>query len=290
MYLSLRKNRKSLYIWKQIVNLILILKQMKYKIVIPSYNRAETLANKSIKILQKHNIDPKNVHIFVASEEEKLKYKQTLPQEYKNRLIVGVKGMKNVRNFINDYFSNEEKLFHMDDDLVDVYYRVNEKKLEPIQSLDAFIKLGFSLCLEKGAKLFSVYPVENPYFMKSSITRGLTYCMGGFWGSINQPELKVNVDNKEDFERSIQYFVKTYNSKNPQKGGIIRFNNICCGTKGYSGAGGMQSFDRGYEVIMKDAQKIVQTYSDYCKLNLSKKSGKPEIKIKQIKLEEIKLD
>lgn len=262
---------------------------MKYKIVIPSYNRAETLSNKTIKILQKHKIDPKNVYIFVANEEEKAKYRATLPSEYRDRLIVGVKGMKNIRNFINDYFPRGDYLFHMDDDLIDVYVRKGEKKLEPIRSLDAFIKLGFSLCEEKGSRLFSVYPVENPYFMKDSITRGLTYCMGGLWGNINQPELKVTVDNKEDFERSIQYFKNTYNPNNPQQGGVIRFNNICCGTKGYSGAGGMQSFDRGYETIMRDAQKIVEQYGEYCKLNLAKKSGKPEIKLKLIKLEEVKL-
>ena len=261
-----------------------------YKIVIPSYNRAETLANKTIKVLERQKIDPKNVTIFVANEEEKKKYSLVLPVQYKSRLVVGVKGMKNIRNFINDYYPRGEKLFHMDDDLNDVYYRVNEKKLEPIKSLDAFIKLGFNLCEEKGCNLFSVYPVENPYFMKASIVRGLIYCMGGLWGNINVPELKVSVDNKEDFERSMQYFMNTYNQANPQRGGVIRFNNVCCGTKGYAGAGGMQSFERGYEVIMQDAKKIVEKYGQYCKLNLAKKSGKPEIKIRQIKLEEIKLN
>ena len=261
-----------------------------YKIVVPSYNRADTLANKTIKVLERQKINPKDVYIFVANEDEKKKYEAALPKEYRSRLIVGVKGMKNIRNFINDYFPRGDKLFHMDDDLIDIYHRVNEKKLEPIKSLDAFIKLGFDLCEEKGCRLFSVYPVENPYFMKASITRGLTYCMGGMWGNVNQPELKVSVDNKEDFERSMQYFINTYNEKNPQKGGVIRFNNVCCGTKGYSGAGGMQSFDRGYEVIMQDSKKIVEKYGKYCSLNLVKKSGKPEIKIRLIKLEEIKLE
>jgi hypothetical protein len=263
---------------------------MKYKIVIPSYNRADTLTNKTIKILQRQHIDPKNVYIFVANEEEKKKYRAILPTEYKDRLIVGVKGMKNIRNFINDYFPRGEQLFHMDDDLIDIYTRVNEKKLEPIRNLDAFIKLGFSLCQEKGCNLFSVYPVENPYFMKASIIRGLAYCMGGVWGNVNQPELKVTVDNKEDFQRSIQYFLNTYDPKHPQRGGVIRFNNVCCGTKGYSGNGGMQSFDRTNPVILREAQEVAHMFSDYCKLNLTKKSGKPEIKIRQIKLEEIKLE
>jgi hypothetical protein len=126
--------------------------------------------------------------------------------------------------------------------------------------------------------------------MKASIIRGLTYCMGGVWGAVNQPELKVTVDNKEDFQRSIQYFLNTYNPKNTQKGGVIRFNNVCCGTTGYSGKGGMQSFDRTNPVILKEAKQVADKYSDYCTLNLTKKSGKPEIKIRQIKLEEIKLE
>jgi hypothetical protein len=41
---------------------------------------------------------------------------------------------------------------------------------------------------------------------------------------------------------------------------------------------------------MREAQEVADMFSDYCKLNLTKKSGKPEIKIKLIKLEEIKLE
>jgi cellulose synthase/poly-beta-1,6-N-acetylglucosamine synthase-like glycosyltransferase len=88
---------------------------MKYKIVIPSYNRADTLATKTIPVLQRQKINPKDVYVFVANEDEKKKYQAALPEEYKSRLIVGVKGMKNIRNFINDYFPRGEQLFHMDD-------------------------------------------------------------------------------------------------------------------------------------------------------------------------------
>jgi small nuclear ribonucleoprotein (snRNP)-like protein len=92
----------------------------------------------------------------------------------------------------------------------------------------------------------------------------------------------VSVNNKEDFERSIQYFKNS-------KGGVIRFNNVCVATQGYSGKGGMQSFDRGNNVILEDASIIAYKYPEYCDLNMTKKSGKPEIKIRQIKLEEIML-
>ena len=52
----------------------------------------------------------------------------------------------------------------------------------------------------------------------------------------------------------------------------------------------MQSFDRSYETILKSAEQVVKLYPEYAKLNLGKKSGKPELKLTNIKLEEIKLD
>ena len=43
-----------------------------YKVIIPSYNRSETLKNKTLLYLQKTNISPKNIFIYVANEEEKI--------------------------------------------------------------------------------------------------------------------------------------------------------------------------------------------------------------------------
>jgi hypothetical protein len=188
--------------------------------------------------------------------------------------------MKNIRNFITQYFPKNDKLFYLDDDIIDIYSLSSSNKLEPIDSLDELIKFGFNLCEKKDCRLFSIYPVQNAYFMKNSITRGLVYCMGGCYGIINEPSLTVCVDNKEDFERTLQYFMNT-------KGGVIRFNYVCCGTKGYVGKGGMQTFDRSNLVILEEAEKLVEKYGDYCSLHLTKKSKKPEIKLKRIVLEQI---
>ena len=51
-----------------------------YKIAIPSYKRAHTLKNKTLKILQEYKIDPKKIHIFVANEEEKKEYEKVIPK------------------------------------------------------------------------------------------------------------------------------------------------------------------------------------------------------------------
>ena len=44
---------------------------MDYKIAIPSYKRAVTIQNKTLKLLNEHNIDKNKITIFVADEEEK---------------------------------------------------------------------------------------------------------------------------------------------------------------------------------------------------------------------------
>jgi hypothetical protein len=73
--------------------------------------------------------------------------------------------------------------------------------------------------------------------------------------------------------------------KDTSRGGVIRFGNVCCQTKGYTGAGsGMNAFDRSYNIILESANKIVDTHGKYCTLNLKKKSGKPEIRFKRLVL------
>jgi hypothetical protein len=258
-----------------------------FKIVIPSYKRPLILYNKTLQILIDHGINPNIVYIFVADEEQLNIYRDVLPKEYKDRLVVAVAGMMNVRNFITDYFQEDDKLFNLDDDISEIYKKVNDE-LVPIDDLTAFINKGFQLCDLHGCNLFSIYPVANAYFMKNVIDRGLLYCMGGVWGNYNKRHLKVSVNDKEDFERSLIYFLDTYDSKDTSRGGVIRFNNVCCATKGYTGANsGMNAFDRSYNIILESANKIVDTYGKYCSLNLKKKSGKPEVRFKRLVLGKI---
>jgi hypothetical protein len=42
---------------------------MTIKIAIPSYQRSDQLKGKTLRVLEKHNIDPSMVDIFVANDE-----------------------------------------------------------------------------------------------------------------------------------------------------------------------------------------------------------------------------
>jgi hypothetical protein len=246
---------------------------MEYKIIIPSFQRSAILLKKTLALLIKHNINPKIVYIFVGNEAEYQIYKNVLPEDYKERLIIGVVGMKNIRNYITNYFEEDECLFYIDDDVVD-FYKLKDNSLEPIDKLDNLIKECFYYVKANDGNLFSFYPVKNAFFMKNKIRHGLIYCMGGSYGILNnKKELLVSVDNKEDFERSIQYYINNKNN--------IRFDDICIGTKGYCGKGGMNAFNRDNEVLLEACSVLLEKYPLYCELNLKKANDKPELKLKR---------
>ena len=253
-----------------------------YIIAIPSYKREETLKNKTLRVLQQQKIPKNKIFIFVGNQEEYQKYKNALPNYY-NKIVIGQVGMGAIRNFITDYFPEGQKIFNMDDDIngfVELTKETNKKTKSKFQSknfrgndLDNFIKKGFSECKKNNLSLFGIYPASNPFFMKKRITYDLRYIIGSCWGSINSKKVKVTMDDKEDFERTLKYYMKD--------GGVIRFENVTVLSGYYTEKGGMQE-TRTKERVLNSAKKLVEQYPQLCKLYLGKKSGYAEVKLRDI--------
>lgn len=263
-----------------------------YVIAIPSYKREETLKNKTLRVLQEQRIPKEKIFIFVGNQEEYEKYQQVLPKYY-NQIVIGQVGMMNIRNFITDYFPEKQKIFNMDDDITDFIKltkerkKIDKKKISEKKGiiarpqsekfrkneLEHFINDGFKECLDNNLSLFGIYPASNPFFMKKRITYDLRYIIGSCWGCINNKSLKVTMDDKEDFERTLKSYI--------QNGGVVRFENITVISGYYTEKGGMQE-TRTKERVLKSAEKLVNKYPNLCKINLGKKSGYAEIKLKDI--------
>jgi len=202
------------------------------KFVIPSYNRAGKV--KTIELLKKNNIDIKQIYIFVV-EEEHLEYKKHYP-EYK--IIIGEKGLVNQRQFINNYFKEGAKIVSMDDDLYAIrqFNEIEGVKTLTDTDLKAFICAGFKECIRVGSRVFGIYPNDNyTRDMSDSITYDLCFLIGHLFGYINRKngKLKIDYDQKEDYIRSLKYFLLD--------GVLVRFNNVCCITNTYKNAGGMNT-------------------------------------------------
>lgn len=261
-------------------------KKSKYIIVIPSYNRPELIQQKTLSLLKKHTIKSSHIVIFVANREQYDLYKSKIPKTLYHKLVIGVKGLKNQRNYISNYYPEGTHIVQMDDDLEKIVQlnveknkngkndKNNKKTIEPISNLDTFIKKAFLLCQTNNIFLWGVYPLANSHFMTNTITTDLRFIVGPMWGMINRhhPDLELTIDEKENTERTLQYW--------SMDGKVLRFNNIGIETKYYKNKGGMQNEGKNRkEEALKSIQYLHNKYPTITKLHLGKKSGVPELKL-----------
>lgn len=237
-----------------------------YRIAIPTYKRHETLKNKTLKILKDKGIDFNLIDVFVADETEKELYEKTLEPETYSKIIVGQKGMRAIRNFIQDYYPEGQMVVNLDDDVEKIQIMKDEKTLLDFDDLDNFFNYAFYVCQKNNIHYWGVYGVNNPYFMDNSIALGLRYLEGSFWGNINTHDKStyVTLDDKEDFERSLRAYVFD--------GNVARFDFISFESKFWTEPGGMQ-FDgeRTPERVENSGRKLLELFPQLCKENTCRK-------------------
>lgn len=244
-----------------------------YVIAVPSYKRSKTVKEKTLSTLTRLNVDPSKVTVFVGDAEQEKEYRQVLADTPYKNIVVGVPGMGAIRNFIQAYYPEGTYILNLDDDLIDIHYRKNEKTLESITSLDDVAKAGFDACEQNNASIWGVYAASNPFFMHDRIAVGLYYIIGSMWGCINHHGDKYNVtlDDKEDFERSIKYYIAD--------GAVCRLDYITVKSNYYKEPGGMQ-VTRTSQRIEESAKILAERYPDYCTMYTRKTTGHAELKLK----------
>ena len=242
---------------------------MTYRIAIPSYQRAAKLRDATLALLQRHHIPPSQIDVFVADADQHAEYQTILTPGTYGNLIVAVPGMGAVRNFMTDYYDEGQHIVFIDDDIYDLLTLTDASF-----SLSTFITYAFEECVERNLRLFGIYPVANRYFMRGGMTEGLTYIVGCFYGVINNRSIHVTLDDKEDFERSMLYYLAD--------GGVLRYRWVAPVTRYYKNPGGMQT-TRTTQRILESAHHLANTYPDLCRLNLKKKSGHPEVRLLRLK-------
>ena len=235
------------------------------RIAIPSYKRHKYLGDKTIKTLHNFGYEIKDIDIFVGNDEEYGLYKSEYP-EY--NIIVGVVGMRQIREFIFNYYDEGTQVLSLDDDIIDIKMKnpnEDEKScLVKLDNLKEIIDKGFKQCIENNTILWGIYPCDNHGFMKNNITTHLAFCVGWMWGCIIDKEcLKLNISQYEDYERTVKVFKKY--------GKVIRLNNICAKTKYNNNIGGMCD-DNRINIMKRDLEILKELYSDYIIIKTKKSS------------------
>lgn len=245
-----------------------------YVIAIPSYKRPETLKLKTLRYLQDCKIDLRKVTVFLADENQLNDYVYLLKDYPEIKFVIAVPGIKAVRNFILDFYPIGSKVFSIDDDIEGLYIKLDDRRTDLVKDLDLIIRNGFEVCQSTKTRLWGINAVLNPYFMKNTVTTDLKFIVGCFYGFIkheNFEALRVTIDNKEDYERTIKCYLVD--------GGVVRFNYLAPKTKYYREPGGLQE-TRTLQAEANSALYLVKTYPNLCSISKSEPNEPMEIRLR----------
>jgi glycosyltransferase involved in cell wall biosynthesis len=246
---------------------------MDYSVVIPSYKRPEGCRDKTLAVLHKYHIPKDRIYVVVADNEQKAEYEQILDSNTYGKILVGVPGLAQVRNWIFKHFAKGQALVCCDDDIRSfIEYDISKPRHErPLRSLKEVIRRGFSECEKANCRFWGVYPSANGFFMKPKVSTDLKFIIGSFWGCLNPgSEIQLERSEKEDYERTIKFFVKD--------DAVVRLNFVSPKTAYYKEPGGMQTRNRlKHQYVAVKA--LLKKYPQFVKSNPTRKSGFPEIRL-----------
>lgn len=246
-----------------------------WNVVVPSYNRVDGFKKKTLATLQYHKIPPSKIYLFVANEEQKKLYEEGLEPGTVGHIIVGEKGLPQVRNFIFKHFPVGTPLVSFDDD-VRGFVRLDGEKLRAVRpaELGDLFDMAFAECKKVGARFWGDYPVPNAFFMSNTISYDLKFIMGSFWGCFNPgSDVQITIGNgeKEDYMRTIQFWEQDH--------AVVRLNFLSHKTATYNEAGGLQSDGQAARIAReKDTVAVMlKKWPQYIRANPRRKGPFPEV-------------
>ena len=217
-----------------------------YKIAIPSFKREKIIKDKTLTLLDKHNINKKDIYIFVEKTEIE-KYKNELPNY---NIVAGAKGIGKQRTAISNYFEDNQVIVSLDDDVEEIL-----DNGKPLANLHYFIKDTINFLNAHHLTLAGIYPVNNNYFTKNTITIDNRFLIGQFKIFINKKHLENrSYELLEDYENSLKHAIWS--------GGVVRYNYITLKANYNSGKGGLKEY-RTLERKIDEVKKFSLEYKNY---------------------------
>jgi len=264
-----------------------------YVVVIPSYDRSDIISSKTLNTLKLGGVPKNRIYIFVANEEEEIKYKSKVSKDLYNEMVVGVIGLVPQRQFINDYFEENTYIIAINDDIDDIILKVSpdksDKEIKKV-NLPQLFKKAYDEMIKNKIFLWGVAPTSNPFFLYKKTTYDLKFINGAFYGYLNRDDDDIKLKygaEKEDSERCLRYYKKD--------GKLLRYNDIAFKTSLYS-KGGMMTICGNKKNRLIDsklcAEQLKNEFGEYGEI-YTRKDGRTEfkfnMKIKPILSDEIQI-
>lgn len=242
---------------------------MKYIIVIPSFRRADILLTHTLACLQRTDIKA-DIYVFTADEQDTKLYRAKLPKHIK--VVQGVRGIPNQRNFIQRYFPEGERLVFIDDDLKDIIGLTAAGKRTKATRMHAFLQRAFELTELYEMRMFGINSTNSNLEMKHTISAGRIYLVGNFYGLINTHSILVDEGQHIKTRRNFKAGKESHERAllmNALHGGVLKFRAYGVVSK-YWGVPGGHQVSRTAEGEEEAARWLHAKYPDITALRFYK--------------------
>jgi len=239
--------------------------KLDYRVAIASRGRAGLITT-----VDNCGLDPASVDVFVDGDDEYRAYKAAHPKL--NIIDTESSGIAQARNAMLDYYGEGASVVMMCDDVRAVLECTGPKQMSGLRGaeLDMFIRKAFAFTLGQGTKLWGVYPVNNHFYMKRTISSG--FCIGSFCGvlvsDISFPE---DMPLKEDYAFTIEH-VKQFRK-------VARFNYITVDAVHYKNTGGCQLYRN--DKLEEEACQYLLAHYPWCVSRHPRRQGEIVLRFKK---------
>jgi hypothetical protein len=231
---------------------------MDLPIAIPSYQRPELCKNLTLTFLKLNQYPSELITIFVASEEEKLAYEKNIARSLYGKIVVGKLGLMEQRNFITEYYDEDQVYIGMDDDVKTIK--------SPFLTFPQIVLHAKALFEKHTVGLFGILPNDDTRRFQDDYTTHLAHIIGCFFICRNHKDLVLNTTEKDDYERTMQYFLRY--------GSVIRYRGAGVSTDYTKNAGGLQQEGREARML-EGANYLGEKYPTLCRV--MRKNNKPDL-------------
>ncbi len=172
-----------------------------FTFAIPSYGRADN--QKTLQYLSSLGYTRSEIVISTQTESDFEEYKAR-HSEVATVIYRGGSCVSDNRNTLLRHFPSGYHIVMLDDDITALEILLGGKsgKLLAVDSraeLDKLIESAFDYCAKSNARLWGIYPVRNPFFMKRTIDKR-NLLIGTVLGIVNSFEFRREYTVKEDYE------------------------------------------------------------------------------------------
>lgn len=248
-----------------------------YSVAIPSYQRPEGLARKTLATLLAGGVPRSSITVYLHDHDPYLSgYRDVLDGLGIGYRVTPHRGIGPQRRQIVEDFPAGERLVSMDDDIKRVMRAVapsGKGALQPVTDLDSWFREMFDNTAREGLYVWGASPVPNAFYMRHDrpYSTGLKLVMFNLYGFINRPGHPVHrqtVKYKDEQELTLRAWW--------YDGGVVRSDNTSPVGEFYT-PGGCQADGRHYAEVRESAESLMAQWPGYLRWNTRKKSDWPEV-------------